>query len=79
MVAQKIAVVNKYFSCYYGDMETKNVRGRPAGRAYPHAKHFRLMDADARDLETLAQRWRCTEAEAMRRAIRETAKRERLP
>jgi len=34
------------------------------------------MAADLADLERLAKAWRCTEAEALRRALREAAKRE---
>jgi hypothetical protein len=50
--------------------------GRPKGLAYPVIKQLRLRQDDADDLKALSERWRCSEAEAMRRAIREAAKRE---
>jgi hypothetical protein len=57
--------------------EEKRGRGRPAGRAYSGAKHLRLLADDVTDLQLLAERWRSTESEAIRRAIREAAQRER--
>ena len=51
-------------------------RGRPVGQPYPVRKLLRMSEADAVDLERLAEVWRCSEAEALRRALREAAKRE---
>ena len=50
--------------------------GRPVGVPYPVKKFVRLRDDDADDLDVLTERWRCSEAEAIRRSIREAAKRE---
>jgi hypothetical protein len=48
-------------------------RGRPVGREYPIVKQVRIGTEDAADLAHLCEEWRCKEAEAMRRAIREAA------
>jgi hypothetical protein len=50
--------------------------GRPEGRRYEHARNIRLTAADAEEVRRLSEHWRTPEAEAIRRAIRETAKRE---
>jgi hypothetical protein len=53
-------------------MEKKSP-GRPEGKPYPVKKLVRLSEADAADLRRLVDRWRCSEVEAVRRAIRESA------
>ena len=51
-------------------------RGRPKGQGYPVSKHLRLRAEDGAELQRLAAHWRCSDSEAIRRAIRETARRE---
>jgi hypothetical protein len=50
-------------------------RGRPPGLDYPKKKLVRLRDDDAADLAALADLWRSSESEAMRKALREAANR----
>jgi hypothetical protein len=50
--------------------------GRPAGRDYPIIKQMRLGSDDARKLGVLAEKWRCSEAAAVRRAIAIAAEQE---
>ena len=57
---------------------TKPGRGRPEGRAYSKPKHLRLLPEDETDLAYLRQRWRTSDSEVLRRALREAAERERL-
>jgi hypothetical protein len=55
-------------------MEQSPKAGRPPGKPYPTKKLIRLKAEDAEDLKELARVWRTTEAEAMRRALREVAR-----
>ena len=53
-------------------MENPRPAGRPKGtKRYPVIKQLRLSDQDAADLKRLAALWRCSEAEAMRRSVRD--------
>jgi hypothetical protein len=56
-------------------METplKRGRGRPAGKELPHVKLVRLSDADVSRLDALARQWKCSEAQALRRLLREVS------
>lgn len=59
---------------------TKRKPGRPVGSvrsSYVGARSVRFRPEDQADLEWLAQHWRASEAETIRRALRETAQRER--
>ena len=56
----------------------KKPMGRPLGRDYPVIKQVRLGTQDAALLTALADAWRCSEAAAIRRAIAELAKREKV-
>ena len=55
----------------------KTEAGRPRGRRFGTTRTYALGNADREDIQELADRWRCSEAEAVRRAIRETAQREK--
>lgn len=58
------------------DEQPKTGVGRPKGTSvYPVLKQIRLRVEDGQDLKDLAAFWRCTEAEAMRRCVREVARR----
>jgi hypothetical protein len=57
-------------------MQKKRPPGRPPGQPYPVRKLLRLSEERAAELEKLSRKWGCTEAEAMRRSIKETAERE---
>lgn len=57
----------------------KRRRGRPVGTTRPNYVAVRCVRLTTEDLETLgrlALRWKSSDSEAVRRAIRETAKRE---
>jgi hypothetical protein len=51
-------------------MSTLQKMGRPPGKLFPAVKQIRLGTQDAAFLALLSRAWECTEAEAMRRAIR---------
>ena len=67
--------------CYsVGMEEEKRKPGRPPGTGtarYVKVRSVRLKPEDMADLEGLMEAWRTTEAETIRRAIREAAQRER--
>ena len=57
-------------------MEEKRKPGRPTGRRFPARKLTKMTDAQLAELKRLAAHWGCSENEAVRRALRETARRE---
>ncbi len=50
--------------------------GRPPGKEFPHYKGIRMKDEDVRRLEALSQKLEQPEAEVVREALRELARRE---
>jgi len=50
--------------------------GRPPGKDYGKARAIRFADEDAERIRKLAQKWRCSEAAAVRRAVAIAAEQE---
>jgi hypothetical protein len=50
------------------------VKGRPEGEKYSQVKSIRFDECDLERLRMLAERWRCSEAAAVRRAISDAAR-----
>lgn len=58
------------------DKELKRGRGRPVGSVssrFTRARSLRLLAEDEADLVALSAEWRTSEAETLRRALREAA------
>jgi predicted transcriptional regulator len=55
--------------------KTKGSPGRPSGRQYGQVKSIRFDPEDRERLKILAERWRCSEAAAVRRAVLDAAQR----
>jgi hypothetical protein len=56
-------------------MEPKRGPGRPRGTDYPVARTMLLTIEDYESLRRIAEVWECSATEAVRRLIREKAKR----
>jgi len=54
----------------------KRPRGRPPGRTYPLGITIRMTPAERAAASRLGERWGCGATEAIRRALREAARRE---
>lgn len=62
----------------YGYTEGIRRAGRPPGRDYQIRRTLKMRAADDRTARALAQRWDCPVSEAIRRAVRDAARREGL-
>lgn len=50
--------------------------GRPKGAQFTYIRSLRFNERDAARMERLAEKWELTEAQVMRRALKEAAERE---